>query len=134
MADSLTNISSSYNMVEILRDIGSNYFGPELSEQRIGMFGYTTEALANIFGATILDASHRQQEYNVYTAKKRSTLLYEGVKLNEYIDNAKPGKMTAYIGILTKDIAPNLPSLPHYSTINNDTSIDNNTPNYDLVI
>ena len=44
MADKITKIASSYDMVSIMRDIGANYFGSDLSEQRIGMFGYLTES------------------------------------------------------------------------------------------
>ena len=104
MADKITKIGSSYDMVSIMREIGANYFGSDLSEQRIGMFGYLTESAANMFGAAILDASNRQQEYNTCTAKKRSTLLYDGAKLDINIDNATPNKMTAYVGVLTNNI------------------------------
>ena len=132
MAENLTKIASSYDMVEILKKIGANYFGSDISEQRIGMFGYTTESLANIFGAAVLDASNRQREYNVCTAKKRSTLLYEGAKLDSNIDNAVPSKMTAYIGILTTAITN--PSHEGGYGTNDSSSRDINYPNYRLVI
>ena len=130
MAD-LINISSTYNMLEIMRNIGKNYFDADLSEQRLGMFGYTTESLANIFGAAILDASNRQREYNVSTARKRNTLLHEYIKLYDAnIDNANPAYMSAYIGVLSQSI------------LNNDGNgfgvqepgSDPNHPNYKLVI
>lgn len=128
MAD-ITKIASAYDMVEIMKNIGSNYFGEELSDQRIGMFGFTTEALANMFGAAILDASNRQKEYNISTARKRSTLLYEGAKFDVNIDNAKPGKMTAYIGILTSSITN-----PTYNGGYGTKEGDVNNPNYKLVL
>lgn len=104
MATNLTNISSQYNMIEILQNISKNYFGDSISEQRIGMFGYTTEALANIFGAVVLDSSNRQSEYLASTAKKRSTLLKEASKINDTIDNAIPAYADGYLGIYTDDI------------------------------
>ena len=44
MADNLINISSEYDMLSIMRNIGRNYFGDDISEQRIGMFGHLTES------------------------------------------------------------------------------------------
>lgn len=132
MADNITKISSNYDMIKIMQNIGTNYFGDDLSTQRIGMFGFTVESLANMFGAAILDASNRQREYNVYTANKRSTLLYEGSKLDINIDNATPAKMTAYLGILTSSL-----TLPHSKGgfgIADKNSADPNNPNYRLVI
>lgn len=131
MAENITKIASSYDMVDIMRDIAKNYFDADLSEQRIGMFGYTTEAMANMFGATILDASNRQQEYSVYTAKKRSTLLYEGAKYDVNVDNANPNRMSAYVGILTSSII-NPASKGGFGTP--DYTNDRNNPNYTLVI
>lgn len=131
MADKITKIASSYDMVSIMRDIGANYFGSDLSEQRIGMFGYLTESAANMFGAAILDASIRQQEYNSCTAKKRSTLLYDGAKLNINVDNATPSKMTAYLGVLTTSII-NPSHKGGFGTAI--VSGDTNNPDYLLVI
>lgn len=133
MAENITKISSSYDMVEIMKNIGSNYFGSDISDQRIGMFGFTTESLANIFGAAILDASNRQREYNVCTARKRSTLLYEGSKLETNIDNAIPTKMSAYLGLLTTAIT-NPSHKGGFGTEDKSSSRDTNHPNYKLVL
>lgn len=132
MADNLTKIGSGYDMIDIMQQIGSNYFDNDISTQRIGMFGFTVESLANMFGAAILDASNRQREYNVYTAQKRSTLLYEGSKLDVNIDNARPSKMTAYLGILTSSLI-NTHSKGGYGTPD-PNSADPNHPDYKLVI
>lgn len=104
MSDTITKISSEYDMVEIMQNIGSNYFGPDLSQQRIGMFGYLTESMAHMFGATILDASARANEYNTATAQRLETLLYEASIYGINVNNAIPETMTAYIGIQTSNI------------------------------
>lgn len=132
MAENLTKIGSNYDMIELMQKIGSNYFDDDLSMQRIGMFGFTVESLGNMFGAAILDASNRQQEYNVYTASRRSTLLYEGSRLDVNIDNAKPAKMTAYLGILVSSLI-NTRSKGGFGTPD-PNSIDSNHPDYKLVI
>lgn len=97
-----SNISNEYNMVKILQDIGANFFPDNLSEQRVGMFGFTCEALARIFGATILDANIRANEYHTITAKKMDTLLYDASILGLNIENTNPAEMVAYIIFNTK--------------------------------
>lgn len=104
MADTITKIGSEYDMVEIMQKIGENYFGSGLSQQRVGMFGYLTESMAHMFGASILDSSARAKEYNTSTAQRLETLLYEAAMYDISVDNAAPESMTAYIGIQTSDI------------------------------
>lgn len=94
MAD---NISNEYNMIKTLQEIGSNFFPNDLSQQRIGMFGFTCEAMARLFGATILDANMRANEYHTITAKKMDTLLYDASILGVDIENTNPAEMVAYI-------------------------------------
>lgn len=104
MSDTITKIASEYDMVEIMQKIGENYFGSGLSQQRVGMFGYLTESMAHMFGASILDSSARAKEYNTSTAQRLETLLYEAAMYDISVDNATPESMTAYVGIQTSDI------------------------------
>ena len=113
------NISNEYNMVKILQDVGSNFFPSDISQQRIGMFGFTCEAMARIFGATILDANMRANEYHTITAKKMDTLLADASILGIDVDNSNPAEMVAYIAFDT--------SLMHREEYCN---IDDPNPNY----
>ena len=94
MAD---NISNEYNMIKILQDIGTNFFSSELSQQRVGMFGFTCEAMARMFGAVILDSNMRANEYHIVTAKKMDTLLYNASVLGVEIESTNPAEMVAYL-------------------------------------
>ena len=62
MSDTITKISSEYDMVEIMQNIGARYFGSDLSQQRVGMFGFITESMAHMWGASIIDSSIRAKE------------------------------------------------------------------------
>lgn len=104
MSDTITKIASEYDMVEIMQNIGENYFDSGLSQQRVGMFGYLTESMAHMFGASILDSSARSKEYNTATAQRLETLLYEAAMYDITVDNAIPETLTAYIGIQTSNI------------------------------
>ena len=99
MADSITKINSEYDMISIMQDISKKYFSSDLSEERLGMFGHVTESMAHMFGASILDASIRANEYNIITAKQMNTLKYEAVKYGLSIENAKPSTLPVYMGI-----------------------------------
>ena len=100
----LTKIASEYDMVSIMQTIATNYFGGDLSTQRVGMFGYLTESMAHMFGASVLDSSIRSNEYNVATAQRLETLLYEASTLGLDVSNAIPTTMTVYLGIKTSSI------------------------------
>lgn len=104
MSDTITKISSEYDMVEIMQNIGARYFGSDLSQQRVGMFGFLTESMSHMFGAAILDSSARANEYNTATAQRLETLLYEAAMLDIEVTNAVPETLTAYIGIQTSNI------------------------------
>ena len=91
-------------MVNIMRDIGANYFGSDLSEQRVGMFGFITESMAHMWGASIIDSSIRAKEYNVATAQRMETLLYEASMLDLEVQNAIPETVTVYLGVQTQNI------------------------------
>ena len=102
--ETITKIASEYDMVNIMRDIGANYFGSDLSEQRVGMFGFITESMAHMWGASIIDSSIRAKEYNVATAQRMETLLYEASMLDLEVQNAIPETVTAYLGVQTQNI------------------------------
>ena len=104
MSDTITKIASEYDMIEIMQNIGAEYFGSDLSQQRVGMFGYLTESMAHMFGAAILDSSARANEYNTATAQRLETLLYEASMYGVDVNNAVPETMSAYIGIQTSNI------------------------------
>ena len=94
MAD---NISNEYNMIEIMQNIGSNFFPNDLSQQRVGMFGFICEAMARLYGSVILDSNMRANEYHTITAKKMDTLLYDASVLGIDIENTNPAEMIAYL-------------------------------------
>lgn len=98
------NISNEYNMTKILQDLGSNFFPTDLSQQRIGMFGFLTESMARLFGAVILDSNMRANEYHTITAKKMDTLLHDASILGVEVENTNPAEMVAYLLINTSDI------------------------------
>lgn len=93
----MSNISNEYNMVKILQDIGKNFFPNDLSKQRVGMFGFTVEAMARLYGSVILDANMRANEYHTITAKKIDTLLYDASILGIDIETTNPSELVAYI-------------------------------------
>ena len=133
MADNITKISSEYDMVSIMQDIGKSYFGSDLSTQRVGMFGFLTESMAHMFGAAVLDSSIRSKEYNTATAQRMETLLYEAAALKLEVSNAIPTTMTAYIGIKTSNII-NQPMQGGYGTKISDSNADSEHPTYVVVI
>lgn len=98
------NISNEYNMTKILQDLGSNFFPTDLSQQRIGMFGFLTESMARLFGAVILDSNMRANEYHTITAKKMDTLLHDASILGVEVENTNPAEMVAYLLINTSDM------------------------------
>ena len=133
MADNITKISSEYDMVSIMQDIGKSYFGSDLSTQRVGMFGFLTESMAHMFGAAVLDSSIRSKEYNTATAQRMETLLYEAAALKLEVSNAIPTTMTAYIGMKTSNII-NQPMQGGYGTKISDSNADSDHPTYVVVI
>lgn len=100
----IVKLASEYDLVSIMQDIGSNYFGADLSTQRVGMFGFLTESMAHMVGASIVDSSIRSKEYNVSTAMRMETLLYESSMLGLDLSNAVPSTMSAYIGVRLDNI------------------------------
>lgn len=129
----MANISNEYNMIKTLQEIGSNFFPNDLSQQRIGMFGFTCEAMARLFGATILDANMRANEYHTITAKKMDTLLYDASMLGVNVENTNPAEMVAYLAFNvdqmhreeyanTTDPNPNYKT--YYFLIERDTTIN----------
>lgn len=131
MSENLYNISSEYDMMSMLKNIGIGIFGKDLSTQRLGLFGTIVEHESRIFGSTILDSSIRANEFNIITAKKRETLLCEASTIGLNIDNANPVTMSTYLIIDTKSIINNSVN-GGYSTSVITTNV--NKPTYILVL
>lgn len=131
MAD---NISNEYNMTKILQEIGSNFFPNDLSEQRVGMFGFLSESMARLFGSVILDSNMRANEYHTITAKKMDTLLYDASILGVEVENTNPAEMIAYLAFDISSIHrnefsniednPNDGNKTYYFVIERDTNIN----------
>lgn len=131
MADELVKINSKYDMIEIMRNIASAYFPSDISENRLGMFGFITESMANMFGASILDASIRSYEYNILTAKQFKTLMKEAAIYKVDIATAKPATIDMIISVPIKHII----AKPYEGGFGTITSINpDGKNNYKLVL
>lgn len=100
----LIHISSEYDLIQTITEMGKNYFGEDLSTQRIGMFGLLTESLAHMYGSSLYDSSVRANEYLPKTAMKRSTLEYAAYKIGLKIPNATPTSIHTFLGVKSDDI------------------------------
>lgn len=105
MSDSkLTKISNEFDMIKIMQDIGTKFFGSDMSSERIGMLGHVTESMAHMFGAAILDSNLRSKEFFTKTAKRMDTLLNEAFIYGIEGEYATPSTMRVYIGIYIENL------------------------------
>lgn len=97
-------ISSEYDMIEKFTEIASNYFGEDISKQRIGMFGYVTESMAKTFNSVLMDSYFRSKEFHSITARRIQTLMMDASTLKIDASAAVPATMDTFISIETNDI------------------------------
>lgn len=100
----MNKLISSYDVLEDMKKVASNYFDVDEAQLRTGMFATVVESISKIAEHGLLYAMINSREKFVSTAKRYETLLLEAALYGIDAVQAIPSRMDVFLGIPIDDI------------------------------